>query len=281
MMARPRLSLVFPVFNEQENIDPLLAAALALGKRLGCSFEIVVVDDGSRDQSRQRIERCRLAAPEIRVVAHPANRGYGAALRSGLREARGRWVFFSDADLQFDLEELERLLASSQGFDIVAGYRSPRRDPWPRRVIAALWGGLVRRVFDLPVIDIDCAFKLFRREVLDAIPIASVGAFVNTELLVRARSAGFRILQVPVTHRPRRYGRQSGARPRVILRALLELALLHRELQNFSTVAPSRTSSGANSNARDVAWLQTFATLPPARAESGKRVAAALLETGS
>jgi glycosyltransferase involved in cell wall biosynthesis len=237
MTARPWLSLVFPVFNEQENIDLLLPNALALGKRLGRPFEIVVVDDGSRDRSRERIERCRAAAPEIRVVAHPSNRGYGAALRSGLREARGDWVFFSDADLQFDLDEIERLLASSQGFDIVAGYRAPRCDPWARRIIAAVWGLLIRRTFRLPVIDIDCAFKLFRRQVLDAVPIASVGAFVNTELLVRARSAGFRILQVPVSHRRRRRGRQTGGRPAVILRALLELALLHRELRRGGRAA--------------------------------------------
>ena len=225
------LSLVFPVWNEQDNVGPLLDAALRLGERLGRSFEIVVVDDGSADQSRIVIERRREVHPEIRVVTHPSNRGYGAALRSGLREARGDLVFFSDADLQFDLEELESLLAHTDRFDIVAGYRAKRRDPLSRRVLAFGWGVLVGVLFDLRVRDIDCAFKVFRRHVLDEIPIASIGAFVNTEILVRARSAGFRIQQVPVSHRPRLRGRQSGAHPRVILRALFELFILFRELR--------------------------------------------------
>jgi glycosyltransferase involved in cell wall biosynthesis len=230
-MPAPDLSLVFPVFNEAENVGPLLASAVALGQRLGGSFEIVVVDDGSLDESARVIAAARAQHPEIRAVQHAANRGYGAALRSGLFEARGALVFFSDADLQFDLAEIEALLSHSEAFDIVAGVRTPRRDPWARRALAWGWGTLVNALFDLGVRDIDCAFKLFRREVLDAIPIASIGAFVNTEMLVRARAAGFRIRQVPVTHHPRRAGRPKGASPRVIARALLELATLYRELR--------------------------------------------------
>jgi len=233
-MAAPELSLVFPVFDEEENVGPLLASAVALGRRLGKSFEIIVVDDGSRDESARRIAAACALHPEITSVQHSSNRGYGAALRSGLREARGAFVFFSDADLQFDLAELEALLAHTASFDVVAGVRTPRRDPWGRRLLAFGWGTLVSALFDLSVRDIDCAFKLFRREVLDAIPIASLGALVNTEILVRARAAGFRIRQVPVTHHPRRAGRAKGATPRVIVRALVELATLYRELRATS-----------------------------------------------
>ena len=228
--SRPTLSLVFPVFDEERNLQALLDQALDLAPRLAPDFEIVVVDDGSRDGSARIAEERRIAEPRVRLVRHPSNQGYGAALRSGLREARGELVFFSDADLQFDLEELATLLAHARDFDIVAGHREPRRDPWGRRAMAAVWGALVRRLFDVRVRDIDCAFKVFRRHVLEAIPIASVGAFVNTEILVRAAQAGFRIHQVPVSHRRRRFGRQTGARPRVIVRALVELATLYREL---------------------------------------------------
>ncbi len=229
--ARPELSLVFPVFDEERNIGRLLDEALDLAPRLAADFEIVVVDDGSRDGSARVVAERRRGAPRIRLIRHAANRGYGAALRAGLREARGELVFFSDADLQFDLDELSTLLAHARDFDIVAGYRSPRRDPWPRRLIAAIWGALVALLFDLRVRDIDCAFKVFRRRVLEEIPIASVGALVNTEILVRARQAGFRIHQVPVTHRRRRFGRQTGASPRVMLRALFELATRYRTLR--------------------------------------------------
>jgi glycosyltransferase involved in cell wall biosynthesis len=242
-VSAPELSLVFPVFDEGENVAPLLESAVALGRRLGRSFEIVVVDDGSRDESAGRIAALLSLHPEIRAVQHVANRGYGAALRSGLREARGALVFFSDADLQFDLDEVEQLLAHSGSFDIVAGFRAPRRDPWGRHVLAWGWGTLVNVLFGLGVRDIDCAFKLFRREVLDAIPLASLGAFINTEMLVRARAAGFRIRQVPVTHRPRRAGRPTGASPRVIARALLELATLYWELR--ATPARAGEESGA------------------------------------
>jgi glycosyltransferase involved in cell wall biosynthesis len=229
--ARPALSLVFPAFDEAQNLECLLDSALRTAGRLTLDFEIVVVDDGSRDHSRLVLERYARQSSRIRVVHHECNGGYGSALRSGLREARGELVFFSDADLQFDLAEIEKLLAHSDDFDIVAGYRSPRSDPVPRLVIAALWGWIVRGAFGLRVRDIDCAFKIFRREVLESIPIASIGAFINTEILVRAASAGFRIHQVPVSHRRRRFGRQTGARPRVLLRAAIELVSLYRELR--------------------------------------------------
>lgn len=228
---RPQLSLVFPVFDEEESLGPLLDAALELAPQLAADHEIIVVDDGSRDASAAVVRKYSRRHPAVRLLRHAANRGYGAALRAGLREARGELVFFSDADLQFDLGEISELLSHAREFDIVAGYRQPRRDPWGRRFLAWAWGTLVNRLFGLGVRDIDCAFKVFRRPVIEAIPIASLGAFVNTEILVRARSAGFRIHQVPVTHRRRRFGRQSGANPRVITRALLDLARLARELR--------------------------------------------------
>jgi glycosyltransferase involved in cell wall biosynthesis len=228
---QPRLSLVFPIFDEAPNLSELLETALQMGERLGSDFEIVLVDDGSRDGSRELIDAWCLAHPRVRALRHTTNRGYGAALRSGLREARGELVFFSDADLQFDLSEIEKLLEHTDRFDVVAGYRSPRRDPWPRRLLAFGWGLIVRALFDLRVRDIDCAFKIFHRRVIEVMPIASIGAFVNTEILVRARAAGYGIHQVPVSHRRRRFGQQSGANLRVVLRALLELAVLFRELR--------------------------------------------------
>jgi len=227
----PTLSLVFPAFNEAENLPALFESAISIGESLELDFEIVIVDDGSQDRSAELLADSSARDSRIRTVHHAANRGYGAALRSGLREARGELVFFSDADLQFDLGEIRRLLEHAQDFDIVAVSRFPRRDPWIRRAIAGVWGALVRRLFDLPVRDIDCAFKVFRRDVLDAIPIESIGAFVNTEILARARAAGFAIKQVPVSHRRRRSGRQTGAHPRVIARALIELSQLYGDLR--------------------------------------------------
>jgi glycosyltransferase involved in cell wall biosynthesis len=225
-MTRPSVSLVLPAHNEAPNLLPLLEEARRTLSRLTKEHEIIVVDDGSGDDTA----RIALEFGGARLLRHERNRGYGAALRTGLRAARMQWVVFTDADLQFRLADLVALLEVSNDVDIVAGYRAPRRDPRLRRFLGWGWGRLVRICYGLRVRDVDCAFKLFRREVLDAIPIESVGAFINTEILIRADAAGFRIREVPVRHYPRASGSASGARPRVILRALRELVVLRRRL---------------------------------------------------
>lgn len=242
-VVRPSLSFVFPVFDEEHNIGQVIESAREIGEDLESDFEVIIVDDGSRDSSPHIISRWMRRDARIRGVRHTRNTGYGAALRSGLAEARGDLVFFSDSDLQFDLAEIRSLLAHTRDFDIVAGYRFPRRDPWHRIAIARLWGTLIQILFGLKVRDIDCAFKLFHRRVIDNISLASVGAFINTELLVRASAAGFRIREVPVTHRRRQHGSQTGARPRVLVRAALELSSLYRELKNVARPA-SRVTPG-------------------------------------
>lgn len=220
------ISLVLPAHDEAKNIGKLLSQAQTVLPRIAKEHEIIVVDDGSRDETARVVTQFN----NIRLLRHERNRGYGAALRTGLRSARMEWIFFTDADNQFDLQDLTELLAASKGADIVAGYRSPRRDPWGRRLLGWAWGRIVRGLYGLNVRDVDCAFKLFRREVLAEIPIESVGAFVNTEILVRASAAGFRIHQIPVRHFPRRAGSPSGARLRVIFRAARELFALRRRL---------------------------------------------------
>jgi len=226
------LSLVLPAYNEEQNLLRGLPLAVEALERTGRTFEIVVVDDGSADTTAQVVQAAAQADPRIRLVAHVQNAGYGAALRSGFQAARGRSVMFTDADLQFDLGEVGRLLAHADEFDIVAGYRAPRRDPWNRRLNAWAWGRLVNATFDLRIRDVNCAFKLFRREVLEGVDLRSDGAFVNTELLARARSRGWRIHQVPVSHYKRQEGVQTGAHPKVVAKAFVELAQLYGDLQH-------------------------------------------------
>ena len=242
--SSPALSLVFPVFDEEENLAELLEGACKVGDELAENFEVVVVNDGSRDRSAEIINTWAEREPRIRVIHHARNSGYGAALRTGLAEANGEWIFFSDSDLQFELDQLRDLLVHAGHYEIVAGYRCPRRDPWPRLLIARTWGAIVRVFFGLGVRDIDCAFKLFHREVIENIPLASVGAFINTELLVRARAAGFRIHQVPVRHRRRKRGRQTGAHPRVLLKACVELGALYGELRRVTRKREAGTRPG-------------------------------------
>jgi len=230
-MGVQSLSIVLPAFNEAENIRESIRRSVLVCDRMGLDFEIVVVDDGSDDATGTLVADVALENPRVRIVAHEQNRGYGAALKSGILASGKEYIFFTDSDLQFDLDELEGLLDSAGEYDIIAGYREHRSDPLGRRFNAWAWGQLVNVLFDLSVRDVDCAFKVFHCSVFERIPIHSVGAFVNTEILVRAQAQGFTLKQVPVSHYPRYAGRQSGADLKVIAKAFRELGRLHSDLR--------------------------------------------------
>lgn len=224
------ISFVLPCHDEAENVEAAITAALAAGKRCATDCEVIVVDDGSRDDTAARAAAYAAKDARVRIVGHARNRGYGDAVRSGIGAARLDWVFLTDADLQFDLSELEELLPYTWRADLIAGWRILRRDPLHRRVNAFAWNWLVRHIFDLPVRDVDCAFKLMRRELVPSSELRCSGAMISTELLVRATARGARIEEVGVHHLPRLAGQSSGARPRVILNAFRELAALHHGL---------------------------------------------------
>lgn len=243
--AAGSLSFVLPAFNEAENIAEAVHRCVDVGGALGAPFEVIVVDDGSRDDTRRVLARITRADARVRSLHHPHNRGYGAALRTGLLAARMERVFFTDSDLQFDVAEIALLLRHCERYGIVAGYRYPRRDPFVRRALGFGWSRLVGLLFDLDVRDVDCAFKVFDRRIFDGFDLRSVGALVNTEILVRARAEGVQVLQVPVTHYPRTAGQQSGASPRVIAKALRELAELHQDLRAETHRARLRASEPA------------------------------------
>jgi glycosyltransferase involved in cell wall biosynthesis len=170
--------------------------------------------------------------PHVRVVAHERNSGYGAAVRSGIAASRSEWVLLTDADLQFDLSELRFLLPLSSDNDLVAGYRVDRADPVARRLAAHGWNQLMRRTFRVGVRDVDCAFKLVRGPAVRALDLASDGAMISTELIVRAQLAGWRIAEVGVHHLARHAGEPTGGDPRVVLRAFHERRALIRRLRD-------------------------------------------------
>jgi glycosyltransferase involved in cell wall biosynthesis len=222
------LSVFFPCFNEEANVEATVTRALTvLRDRDLDRFEVIVVDDGSSDQTGARADELAAQFDEVRVVHHVENQGYGAALRSGFGAAAFPWVFFTDGDGQFDLNEIDSFLARADEADVVVGFRHKRADHLGRRVNTWLWGLAVRCLFNLRVRDIDCAFKLLSRDALDRIgPLTASGAVISTELLVGARRAGIPIIEIGVDHYPRRAGSPTGASPRVILRALRELLIL-------------------------------------------------------
>jgi glycosyltransferase involved in cell wall biosynthesis len=227
------VSIVLPAYDEEPNIAQAVAEATATAERLFSQHEVIVVDDGSTDRTAAIVRELGTGDPRVRLVTHPANRGYGEALRSGFLAAGMDFVFFTDADLQFDMDELERFLPYAGTVDVVAGYRVNRQDTLIRRVNAYGWNILVRMLFYVPVRDIDCAFKLFDRQALGSVDIESVGAMVNTELMVKLGRRGASVVEIGVHHRPRRAGRARGANPRVVATAFREVMRMRRRLMSL------------------------------------------------
>ena len=228
---RPGLSVVLPAFNEEANVGAAIEAAKAAAEPLFEDVEVIVVDDGSRDATADRVREASAGDARVRLLAHPQNRGYGAAVTTGLRAARLPLVFYTDSDLQFDLGQIAVLLEKIDEVPIVVGYRRNRQDPFHRKLNAWAWNQLQRQLFGLNIRDVDCAFKLFHREVLVDLPLAAEGAFFSTELMARLRARGYGIVEVPVDHYPRRAGAPTGARLGVIGKAFRELWRLRQELR--------------------------------------------------
>lgn len=225
------LSVVLPAYNEAGNIEAMVRDVESVAASYAGSHEILVVDDGSIDSTPLILDDLRRELRSLRVVTHEVNRGYGGALLSGFSAASKDFVFFTDADRQFDLKEISRLIRWIDEYDIVTGYREARSDSLHRKVNAYAWTALVRLLLGIRVRDVDCAFKLFRREVLNRLTLTANGAMINAELLARARKCNLRVKEVPVSHFPRVVGVQSGANPRVVVRAFLELTTMYRKLR--------------------------------------------------
>ena len=226
-MSQPELSIVFPAFNEEDNIAHSIEAALRLPIK---RCEVIVVDDGSEDKTAEIVRRCMKEHKSVQLIEHGVNQGYGAALRSGFEAAKGRYIFFTDSDLQFDLQELLILWQYRFSADIISGYRKNRMDPGHRRINAWAWGRLVRGLTGIQVKDINCAFKLFRADVIKSLNFKAKGAFINTEILAKSMHCGYRIIELPVQHFPRRAGQQTGAHPIVVLRAFWELLTVYQSI---------------------------------------------------
>lgn len=225
------LTVVLPCFDEQENVVDAVAAALVAAERCASAVEVVVVDDGSGDDTLKLAQALHEQDPRVRVVHHEVNRGYGAAVRSGIGASRMPWVLLTDADLQFDLTELEGFLPHADAHEMIAGHRVDRDDPPHRRLAAHAWNGLMRRTFDIVATDVDCAFKLIRGPAVRELGLVSEGAMVSAELYARAAAADWRICEVGVSHHARRAGTATGGNPRVIGRAFAERRALRRGLQ--------------------------------------------------
>ncbi len=219
-----RLSYFFPAHNEEANIEALVAEALETLPTLAETFEIIAVNDGSRDKTGDIANRLAAAHPDVvRVVHHNPNRGYGGALRSGFEASRYELLAFTDGDRQFKIADIGRLTERLQAVDhpdVVVGYRIKRADPFIRIAYARTYKLANRIFFGLRVADVDCACKLFRREALEGIRVESGGAFFSAELMNKIRQSGRSIAEVGVPHYARTAGSPTGAKPSVIWRAV-------------------------------------------------------------
>ncbi len=236
MPKPPSLSLVIPMFNEEENIEHALACAIgALARHCGEDWEIVVVDDASEDRSAAIVERESAAEPRIRLLRHPVNRRLGATLKTGFAATRKDVVLYMDADLPFDPEAIGPALRAMTvtRADLIAGYRLDRTGEGLRRTIYSyLYNSLIGLLFGWPHRDINFSFKLIRREVLEAIELKSEGSLIDAELIVKAKNLGFVIQQLGLDYFPRSRGKSTLSSPAVILKILRELVTLYPEMRH-------------------------------------------------
>jgi len=238
------LSVVLPAHNEEGSVESVVANVHRVLENLGMDHEILLVDDGSTDRTGELGRRMESEIPGMRLVQHFPSRGYGGALKAGFAAATCDWIAFYPADGQFVFGEIERLIAKTRSAEIVSGYRADRKDILIRRFNALAWKSLVVLLFGRLCRDIDCGFKLFRRQILSQVVLEGNGATLDTELLAGAKAVGYRIDEVEVTHLPRMSGKATGADLKVILRALRDLPRfrmrLSRDLSShkFTRVLP-------------------------------------------
>jgi glycosyltransferase involved in cell wall biosynthesis len=236
----PGLSIVLPCLNEAENLRDVVRYSTAAAERYAVRHEIVIVDDGSTDETIAIAGELAARDPRVQLVVHASNRGYGEALRSGIAASTLPWVLMIDADLQLDVAELENFLAPAMEADFVVGRRILMQGPATRRLGGAVWRRFVQNALDLPFRDVDCAYRLVRLELLRRLDLHADGALAGAELLVKSRAAGARIVEVDVHHRARVAGRHTGVGTRLTSGTLRELSKLRRDVDQRSMSGAGR-----------------------------------------
>lgn len=232
MTKLSELSVFFPAYNEEENIKATVLHAVEVCQKLTDKYEIIIVDDGSKDNTGKISSDLANKNPNIKVITHSPNRGYGGALKSGMYAAQYKYIAFNDSDGQFDFSQIERFIPHLQEYDLVIGFRKKRVEGFLRWANAKAWSLLIDILFRLHVKDIDCAFKVFKKEIIDTVePLQSEGALISTEFLVKSKRAKFKIKEVPVDHLPRKGGKPTGASIKVIVKAFYELLKLWRKIK--------------------------------------------------
>lgn len=241
--ARHGISVFFPAYNDAGTIASMVVAARLVVRELTDDFEILVINDGSRDHTADVLSELETVFPELKVIHHVQNRGYGGALRTGFTSASKELVFYTDGDAQYDPREIKELYAVwDDEVDFVNGYKIGRSDPLHRIIIGRLYHWTVRLAFGLHLRDIDCDFRLFRRSIFDTVEMTKSSGVICVELMKKVQDAGFRIRQVPVHHFHRAYGKSQFFNFGRVARTLLDLTRMWIDLvvrKTHMSVAPS------------------------------------------
>jgi len=228
--TRPSISAFFPAYNDWGTIASQVLLVSRTLRELCDDWEVIVVNDGSRDHTSDVLKELAALVPKLRVVHHPQNRGYGGALRSGFEAATKDWIFYTDGDAQYDVTELRLLWDARNGADMVNGYKISRSDPPHRIVVGKLYHWMVRLAFGLESRDVDCDFRLLRREVFDRIALTRDSGLICVELVTKVEKSGFRVSYVPVRHYHRLHGRSQFFNLRRVGQVALGLGRLWWEL---------------------------------------------------
>ena len=222
------LSLFFPAYNEEANLENTVEKAIPVLKKVAQTYELLIINDGSKDKTEEIAEKLAKKYPFIKIITHFPNQGYGAALRSGFYNSQYDWIVTIDSDGQFDFAEVEKLIEKAKQADVVIGYRLNRQDPFVRKVFGWGWTLLANLLLGIKVRDVDCAFKLVNKKVIEKIPKleSTRGGMISPELLGKAKKAGFKVAEVGVHHYPRKEGKQTGANLKVIFKSFVDLGKL-------------------------------------------------------
>jgi glycosyltransferase involved in cell wall biosynthesis len=241
----------FPAYNDQHTIEGIVRTAAEEIGKVTNDFEILVVNDGSQDQTGSILDRLARELPYLRVIHHSQNMGYGTALISGFQNARKDLIFYTDGDGQYDVREIHKLLAQLvPGVDLVNGYKIRRADAWYRIWLGALYRLAMNRLFKLSIRDVDCDFRLFRRCIFQRVSLESKSGVICVEMAKRIELAGFRMAEVPVSHYPRKYGRSEFFRFRHLLLAFLGLSKVWWHLVLSPKLFPRMASPSTSSDRR-------------------------------
>ena len=226
-MREASVSIFYPCYNDWGTMGSMVLLTMRVAEELGIDYEITIVDDGSAQHTQDLLDELEGRFPSLRILKHEKNRGYGGALRSGFGSATKEWVFYTDGDAQYDVRELAVLLrAAGPAVDLVQGYKIQRHDPLHRIIIGRLYHWMVRIAFGLPVRDVDCDFRLIRRELLERVTLSSDSGVICAEMMLRFKRAGARIVEVPVHHYQRAHGKSQFFNIRRLVRVARQLSLL-------------------------------------------------------